>query len=51
MSIDARERLRDRGAVGRFAEQHRRELVRLADHALALRVDLPRRNEQLRMRV
>jgi len=51
MSFDAGECLRHSRAVGRLAEQHRRKLVRLADHAFALHVDLACSNEQLRVRV
>ena len=41
LALDPRERLRGGRAVGRLAEQHRCELVRLADQAFALCVDLP----------
>ena len=51
MSLDAGERLRDGRAVGRLAEEHRGELVCLADHELALRVDLAERDEELCVRV
>ena len=51
MSLGAGERLRGRRAVRRLAEQHRGQLVRLADQTLALRVDLPRRDEELGVRV
>jgi len=47
MSLRAGERLRDGRTVRGLADEHRRELVRLADHALALRVDLAGRDEQL----
>jgi hypothetical protein len=49
--LDARERLGGRRPVRRLAEQRRRQLVRLADHALAFRLELPYGDEERRVRM
>jgi hypothetical protein len=48
--LDARERLRNSRSVCRITEQRRRQLVRFADDALALGLELPDRDEERSVR-
>src|SRR5215217_3534898 len=49
-SCDSALHLRGRGSVQRLAEEHRAELVGLADHAVALPVELAHDDKEVRPR-